>query len=231
MHYRLWTKDTSEYNYKKLKKRWKPYAEMMHHDPEFIKRRGFAFVKAIYSAFQWPLILVLLISVLFSFMEFFKTWVMYYSLLNFKRMVNYEDSKDLYMDITVLVGGLAFSQLLIAVVGTSLNFYENLVSQRFIAAVRCLVFDKLLRKTFEREALLTFGEVTNIINNDTANLEDLSDMISGVFTLPLEVTVGNIMSIYRSHRFILPHGIRSLCCYWYSWNNNDDQLVSLKSLH
>lgn len=190
MHYRLSAKDSSEYNFRKLKKKWKPYNDLMQEDREFIKRRGMAFVKAIFMAFKGPLILVLLISVLFSILEFFKTFVMYYSLRNFKRMVSYEDPKDLYVDIGVLVGGLAFSQLLIAVVGTSLSFYDNLVSQRFTAAVRCLVFDKLLRKSFERESLLTFGEVTNIINNDTANLDDISDVIGSVFTLPLEVTVG-----------------------------------------
>ena len=109
MHYRIWSKDSAGYNFKKLKKKWRIYDEAMREDPTFIKRRGYAFIKAVFFAFQTPFILVLCISVIFSLIEFFKTFVMYYSLRNFKRMVNYTNLTDLYLDLGILVGGLAFS--------------------------------------------------------------------------------------------------------------------------
>lgn len=109
MHYRTYIKDSAEYNFRKMKKKWKPFDEMMREDPTFIQRRGYSFLKAIFNAFRGPFILVMAISVMFSLIEFFKTFVMYYSLRNFKRMVNYDNVIDLYIDIGILVGGLAFS--------------------------------------------------------------------------------------------------------------------------
>ena len=192
MHYRLPSNATAEFNYRKLRKRWSKYDKEAKEDRTFIKRRGNVFIKVLYTTFSGPLWICFWIALFFSFLEFVKTYIMYYSLKNFKNARDQLTPDALYIDIGILVGGLAICQFLFSILNTTLGLYANLISQRFSSAVRCLIFEKLLKKSFDREHLLTMGEITNIVNTDTANLEDITDFVSGVITLPLEITVGMV---------------------------------------
>jgi ATP-binding cassette, subfamily C (CFTR/MRP), member 2 len=190
LHYRIPPNETSELNYRKLRKKWRVYDEISKRDRNFIKKRGNVFLKVLYSAFNGPLWICFWISLFFSCLEFAKTFVMYQSLKNFKKAQDDISPHALYINIGILVGGLAICQLIFACLNAVLGMYTNLVSQRFSASVRCLIFEKLLRKSFEREQLLTMGELTNIINSDTSNLEDITDLACGIFKIPLEIIIG-----------------------------------------
>lgn len=192
LHYRIPPEETSEYNYRRLRKKWSKYDAMAKEDKNFIKKRGNIFIKALYKTFAGPLWYCFWISLFFSCLDFVKTYIMYYSLKSFKQSQESQSPMDLYINIGILIGGLAVCQLVFAILNCTLGFYTNLVSQRFIAAVRCLIFEKLLKKSFEREQLLTMGELTNIINSDTANLEDVTDFVCGFVTMPFEILVGLI---------------------------------------
>ena len=191
-HYRIPPNETSEFNYRRLRRKWSRYDQMARDDRNYIKTRGNIFLEVLYRTFSGPMWTCFWISLFFSVLEFMKTFVMYYSLKSFKTAQDDVSPYALYKNIGILVCGLAICQLIFACLSALLGMYMTLVSQRFAAAVRCLIFEKLLKKSFEREQLLTMGELTNIINSDTSNLEDIIDFVSGVIKMPFEICVGLI---------------------------------------
>lgn len=184
--------NSSGYNYKRLRKRWNKVEAKFKVDRSYIKRRGHEFIWVLIDTFKWYIWIIFWVSMLFIVIEFLKTYVMYLSMRNFKKMKDYSNVEDLYWDVGTLIGGLAFTQLLFAVLSSSIGFYVNLIAQRFTAAIRVLIFEKLLKKSFEREQLLSMGEMTNIIGTDTSNLEEITEIASGLFTLPIEISLGLI---------------------------------------
>ena len=77
---------------------------------------------------------------------------------------------------------------------------------------------------------MTFGEVMNIVNNDASNLEDFCDVVGSVFTLPLEITVGKLLTKLRSSRPVLPDGLGCLRGTGDSRSHDVDQLVCFEDV-
>ena len=148
------------------------------------------FLKTILSANKGSLLICFFTGVFLSMCEFGRTAVMYYSLKNFKHPGDNTAKDEFYNNLWVLLAGLAFSQLFYSIIYCYLNYYIEVLAQRFTSSIRCLVFDKILKMSFERENVLSLGEIMNIVNSDISNLEEISNLVWDLFAIPIDLSVG-----------------------------------------
>lgn len=188
MNYPLRPDDTSEASYAELQRLWRE-----HRSEGGEKQKvtvSWTFIRILFRAFRRQLFNILWIALVFSLLEFVNTVIIYYSLKKFKTRNEYPSAGEFYSALAFLVGGLVFTKLFYSVLSCNLKLQENLIGARVSNAIRCLIYQKLVCKSTEREAVFTLGEITNLIQTDGQNLEALAEIGGFLVSMPLELSVG-----------------------------------------
>lgn len=194
MHSKLKKEDTAKDCFERLHLTWHENIKKIK-DPEK-ETSGSYLLGAVMRAFKWQLMGAWFLGIWASLSDYAATFVVYMALGKFK---NYEPSKDneyqIYYDTGIIVGLLGVTSLFSCTIDAFQNFKLSVIGARMANGVKCLIYDKMLKKSTEREKLFSLGEITNIIQVDAANFEAFADNGGLAFILPIEIC-GGLIGLY-----------------------------------
>lgn len=70
------------------------------------------------------------------------------------------------------------------------NYQINMTATKITNSLNSLIFDKLKKKSLERDKLFSLGEITNLSTVDSNRISNMGSSLSRILILPIEIVVG-----------------------------------------
>ena len=192
-HYQLRDRDRVQLGFNRLKKKW--LRVISKQNASKIGETGRHIIFTVIKSFWMEIAYSCFLATVISILDYSTTYIIYYSMGRLKAADSYNNPKQLYIDIAILLLGIGGTGVLSTIIVCNMTFYLSISGVRISNSLKCLVYDKMLRKSSEREALFTLGEITNVVQVDCSSFEYLADYGSLLFSIPLE-TIAGFIGIY-----------------------------------
>ena len=161
MHYDLRDKDTSRTCYENIKKNWKEQYPTGQ-QPAGSRTSSKGLIKVIFKTYKLYFFAYCAFSVMFSCLDFYNAKLMNMSLKSIENEDPNASIKEKLEGAGKFIFALIFSELFITVTKTQNSFMLRLLPQRIQHGVNCLIYQKVMRKSMQRDTTFSLGEITNI---------------------------------------------------------------------
>ena len=152
---------------------------------------GIYLFRAIFSSYKFQLLSGCVLGLGASITSYANAYVVYVGLGVFKDFENKSHDKyQIYYDLAKITIGIAISSFIYSTIESIQANYMFVIGARIGNGLRYMLYEKMMRKSSEREALFTQGEITNIIQVDASNFELLGVNFGQLVTLPIEIFIG-----------------------------------------
>ena len=146
----------------------------------------------IITSYPWYFFLYFLSSVAFSVMDFFNAKIMNMALKGMEKIppgASFEQKMEV---AGKLVLALVFSDLMLTVLKSQNGFIIALVTRRVRNGLNALIFEKVSKKSLQRDSTFSIGDVVNITQTDTSRISGISSGANRIFISPFEIVAGMI---------------------------------------
>ena len=201
-HYPLREADESGKNFEKLKKHWADYTRSK--DRKSMQMSAKPTLISSVRAFKWELIWCCFLSVIITVLDYGTTFCIYTTLGRLKDNGTESalSSKSMRDILLFLVIGVSSTSIFSIIVNCQQSYLINSIGVRIGNSLKCLIFDKVLKKSIERESMFSLGEITNLSQVDAATYDDIADYASLMVSAPLEILAG-MLGLYFLMGFAL----------------------------
>ena len=181
--------DTGQNCYEVLKEQWNKRHSEWKQAPG-TKTSPWTLVASIYGAHKTILILYVILSVLSSVVEFANTYIIKLALETLENQPEDLTLLEKLKSTGKLIFLLLFSQVALAIFSAQNTFIVNLLSERVKHGINGLIFDKVMKKSIQRDPVFSIGEITNMMQVDVERIASMSSYLSRMVVTPIELIAG-----------------------------------------
>ena len=205
-HYPLSTSDTSKTNHERLKIKWEKYIKNKNMDT--LRKDGLlSILKVVLSTYWCEMFTLVIQNIFITVLDFLVTYVIFVVLGRLKegnqdqRAVDHPMIKDILIYLTL---GFTIPSVLSIILNCQNSYGVNQLGYKMNSAVKCIIFDKVLKKSSEREDVFTMSEITNLSQVDAVQFDSLPEYLCMAVYSPLEIIVGMVGLYFLMGIAILP---------------------------
>ena len=140
--------------------------------------------------YPWYFVLYATLSTLFSIADFLNAKILNLALKELEHMTPDLSFFQRLLSAGKLVFALMMSDLLLTVLKVQNNYILKLLTERIRHGINGLIFDKVMRKSVQRDTTFTLGEITNLTQVDTSKISNMGTTMNRFIIAPMEIIIG-----------------------------------------
>lgn len=215
MHYDLREKDKTLHVFEKFEKNWKKIYPLGYTELG-VPSKSNGFFRVIWMTFKWSLLHAMILSLIISFLSYFNSWLIYKSIqtLSYReRMVGDNDTSDSpkktslleeYEPVLIYLGILIVSRVVRNLIRQKIGFHYRLLGARIKNTLNVAIFEKMQRKSIERDKIFSIGELVNVSQIDSNRFSNIGHFGARIVSIPFEIAFGFFMLYKMMGQAIFP---------------------------
>lgn len=186
-HYKLKEIDKGETCLRNLKKNWYSRYPTGTQSPG-VQTSAKGLIWVVVKTYPMYFIAYTIFSIIFSIIEFFNAKVMNLALKELKNEKS--DFSDRMKGAGKLIFALILTDIALSILKGQSSFIISLLGLRIRHGINGLVFEKVMKKSMDRDTTFSLGEITNITQVDTPKIENMANFVNRVIIAPIELIIG-----------------------------------------
>ena len=148
--------------YKQVAKEWDKRKPKGKDAEPGARVKSLPLIMTVLSVFRYRFAIYAFLSVVISLTEYLNAWIMKAALTALKDQPDDVTFNEKLQGVGKLVFALIASKLVLTIVTSNNLFHIYIASNKITNSINGLIFNKIKKKSLERDKLFSLGEITNL---------------------------------------------------------------------
>ena len=173
-------------------------------------------IQTIITAYPFMLALYTFLYIALSVIKFANAYIMKMALDLLERQKEDISFLEKLESSGKLILVLIFSQVGLALLQAQYDFIDALLCERIKHGINRLIFDKVMKKSIQRDPTFTTGEINNLTQVDTDRLAGMGRRLTKLVLYPIEIIVSMIWIYIMTGKAALAGVLVIVVCFYFN---------------